>query len=136
MFGGKKEEKLPAGGEGGAIQTLIAEGAIFEGNLTLRTSARIEGTVKGNLRSEGELVIGDAGVIEGDVECERITVYGKVRGNVSAKRIEIKRGGEINGDITTETLVIEEGAVYNGRCSMGKEKELTESIHYEGEVGE
>ncbi|NPB06315.1 MAG: polymer-forming cytoskeletal protein [Aquificae bacterium] len=108
----KKEEELPP------ILTVISEGAFFEGNLSLKSSAKIEGSVKGNVACEGELVVGETGSVEGDVACKSLTLFGKLKGNVRAERVEIKRDGLLEGDVVTRVFIVEEGAVFNGSCSM------------------
>ncbi len=118
MFGGKKEIFKPPV-ENSDVNTLIGEGCVFEGNLNLSTATRIDGTVKGNIRSEGMLIIGEAGSVEGDVNCTEIIIHGHINGNIDAKRIELKRGARLNGDVRVDVFIVEEGAVYNGRCSMG-----------------
>ncbi len=120
MFGGKKE---PVRKNNEEIRTLIGEGCVFEGNLTVSASARIDGTVKGNVRGQGTLVIGESGDIEGDIESLELIIFGKVKGNVKTPRLYIKQGAMLDGDIFVDSLVIEEGAVYNGKCQMGLREE-------------
>ena len=117
MFGGKKKsiEEI----EAGDVNTLIGEGCFFEGNLNLSTATRIDGKVKGNIHSEGMLIIGESGSVEGDINCTEVLIHGTVRGNVTARRIELRRGASLSGDIRTDVFIIEEGALYNGHCSMG-----------------
>ncbi len=117
MFGGRKESYKPV--DSTDINTLIGEGCEFEGNLNLSTSTRIDGRVKGNIKSEGMLIIGKSGSVEGDIHCSEILIHGVVNGNIEARKIELRKGATLNGDVRTEVFVIEEGAVYNGRCSMG-----------------
>ena len=117
MFGGKKESFRPA--ENTNINTLIGEGCSFEGNLSLSSATRIDGHVKGNIQSNSMLIIGESGKIEGDIHCTDLLIHGEVDGNIEAQKIELKRGATLNGDIKVNILIIEEGAVYNGHCSMG-----------------
>jgi len=119
MFKKKENIKIV---ENSDVNTLIGEGCVFEGNLNLTTATRIDGKVKGNIKSEGMLIIGESGSVEGDIDCSEILIFGNVRGNVDANRIELKRGASLSGDIRVDVLVIEEGAVYNGHCSMGRAK--------------
>ncbi len=125
MFGGKRESFKPV--ETSDVNTLIGEGCVFEGNLNLSTATRIDGKVKGNIRSEGMLIIGESGSVEGDINCSEILIHGMVNGNIEARRIELKKGATLNGDVKTDVFVIEEGAVYNGHCSMGG-AHFTESL--------
>jgi len=119
MFKRKESLKIV---ENSDVNTLIGEGCVFEGNLNLTTATRIDGKVKGNIKSEGMLIIGESGSVEGDIDCSEILIFGNVRGNVDANKIELKRGASLSGDIRVDVLVIEEGAVYNGHCSMGRTK--------------
>ncbi len=122
MFGGKKGGYEPVSSSNGEIKTLIGEGCLFEGNLTLSDSTRIDGHVKGNIKSRGVLVLGESGLVEGDISASEVVIYGRIMGNLEADRVEIKRNSSVEGDITTRTLIVEEGAVYNGRCSMNREE--------------
>ncbi len=119
MFGKKEEARKTSDS---TVNTLLGEGSIFEGNLNLSATTRIDGTVKGNIKSDSMLIIGETGNIEGDIVCSEILIYGKVQGNVTCERLELKKGAVLNGDIKTRVLVIEEGAVYNGKCSMTQQE--------------
>ncbi len=119
MFGGKGSKKEFKAVESSEISTLIGEGCVFEGNLNLSTATRIDGKVKGNIKSEGMLIIGESGSVEGDIHCTEILIHGTVNGNIEARRIELKKGASLSGDVRVDTFVIEEGATYNGHCSMG-----------------
>ena len=125
MFGGKKEGFKPV--EVSDVNTLIGEGCEFEGNLNLSTATRIDGKIKGNIKSEGMLIIGETGSVEGDIRCSEILIHGVVNGNIDARKIELRKGAVLNGDVRVDVLVIEEGAVYNGQCSMGGARS-TESL--------
>ncbi|MDQ7038408.1 MAG: polymer-forming cytoskeletal protein [Aquificota bacterium] len=117
MFGGKKSLKPSVPSD---VNTLIGEGCVFEGNLNLSTATRIDGKVKGNIRSEEMLIIGENGSVEGDITCSEVLIYGTVIGNIEARRVEVKKGAYLNGDVKVDVFVVEEGATYNGRCSMGE----------------
>jgi len=117
MFGTGKKEFIS--GEPQEVNTLIGEGCVFEGNLNLATSTRIDGKVRGNIKSEGVLIIGENGSVEGDINCSEILIFGMVVGNIDARRIELKNGASLSGDVRVDVFVIEEGALYNGRCTMG-----------------
>ena len=117
MFGGKRDIRPT---EPSDVNTLIGEGCVFEGNLNLSTATRIDGKVKGNIRSEEMLIIGETGSVEGDITCSEVLIYGTVIGNIEARRIEVKKGATLSGDVKVDVFVVEEGATYNGRCSMGE----------------
>lgn len=101
------------------ILTLISEGCKFEGNLSSPSTTKIDGHVVGNLRGESGIIIGEKGVVEGNVNAVDVTVYGTVKGNIKAHKLELKRSGTLDGDIIVEELVTESGSKFNGTAKMG-----------------
>lgn len=114
----KQQKKLDINQQ--EISTIIGEGYIFNGELTGSSIIRIEGKIIGNVRVESGVVLGENGIIEGDIFTKSAIIFGTVSGNVEAGQLEIKRTGRIAGDITTNNLEIELGAQYNGRLNMQK----------------
>lgn len=100
------------------ISTLIGLGYEINGEVTGKSVIRIDGKVNGNVTTEGGLILGDKGMIIGNVKTTSAIIYGTVSGNVEALQLEIKKTGIVNGDINTETLEIELGAQYNGNLKM------------------
>ncbi|HSG31689.1 MAG TPA: polymer-forming cytoskeletal protein [Thermodesulfobacteriota bacterium] len=100
------------------VITLIGQGCIFEGNLTSPTSTRLDGTIKGNIDSQGTLVVGEGGIISGEVKAAEISVHGRVEGNIHSEKLIIKSGGIVVGDINSKSFIIEDGGIYNGKCLM------------------
>ena len=109
-----------ASGPQGDLNGFLDRGSHLEGELRFDTSFRIDGRVTGRVTSPGgSLIVGDGGEIEGEVEVGRLFVSGVLRGTVSASaRIQIAPGGKVYADLSTPSLVIEDGAVFEGRCSM------------------
>lgn len=100
------------------ISTIIGQGYTFTGELAGASIIRIEGKIIGNVRVESGVVLGEDGIIEGDIYTKSAIIFGTVSGNVQADQLEIKKSGRITGDITTNNLEIELGAQYNGRLNM------------------
>lgn len=100
------------------ISTLIGEGFMLTGELTGKSVVRIDGRVTGNINVENGIILGEKGVIVGDIQTISAIIYGTVNGNVKVSQLEIKKTGKVNGDIRTETLEIEFGAQYNGKLEM------------------
>lgn len=114
MFG-KKEEDLK-------LTTLIGEGAKLDGNFSVPGSTRIDGQIDGNVSVEGTLIVGVSGKINGDVSTETLILGGEVQGNISAsKRAELTNTAKVMGDIQTAVIVIDENAVFQGKCNVGSE---------------
>jgi cytoskeletal protein CcmA (bactofilin family) len=98
----------------------ISEGTSIQGDINTAGDIRIDGKVKGTLRSKAKVVVGTSGEVEGDVNCHSADVHGFVKGVLRVRDIlYLKATSRINGDIFTKKLVIESGAVFDGKCSMG-----------------
>ncbi len=118
MFGQKEY------GEGGAdsqVSALLEPGCEFEGKLTFQDTVRINGHFRGEIFSEGTLIVGEGAVIDARVEVGSIIINGKVNGEIEAQdRIEMRCPAQVRGDISARTLVVEEGVVFEGACRMGE----------------
>lgn len=100
------------------ISTIIGLGFTITGELKGKAVIRIDGTVIGNVNVEGGIVLGEKGMIKGDIQTASAIIYGTVNGNVKTQNLEIKKTGRVNGDIKTEAIEIELGAQYNGKLEM------------------
>src|ERR1700744_900532 len=115
-----------------SISTLISEGSILDGNLKEPAVARIDGQVTGDVMIDEGLIIGEKGSIRGNVVTKELVVYGTIIGDVQATSIEIRATGKITGDIRTQTLGVEQGAVYDGNLSMTQNSKLAQSTQTSG----
>ena len=110
------------------ISTIIGEDYVFTGELKGASAIRVEGKIIGNVNVEGIVVLGEKGIIEGDVTSRSLIIYGTVKGNIKTAQLEIKKTGFVYGDITADTLEIELGAKYNGRLNMQTQDVLKEAV--------
>lgn len=101
-----------------AISTLISDGSTISGNLKAPAVARIDGQVTGDVHIDEGLILGEKGLIIGNINTKEMVVYGTVNGNITTQSLEIKGTGKITGDIETATLLVEAGGVYNGHLAM------------------
>jgi cytoskeletal protein CcmA (bactofilin family) len=109
------------------INAFLGVNTEFEGKLSFTGAVRVDGRFKGEINTKGTLIVGELAVIESNVFASHIIVNGEIRGNITAeKRMEINSSGKVSGNIQTPVLVINEGVVFNGNCSMEKPIELTE----------
>ena len=97
---------------------MIAEQCTLEGDLTTQNSIKIDGRIQGTLRAEGRAIIGETGVIQGDVHAADLLVLGKLEGNVFAQRLHLQASANIHGNITADSLQVDPGARYHGSVSM------------------
>lgn len=110
------------------ISTIIGLGFTITGELKGKAVIRIDGTVIGNVNVEGGIVLGEKGMIKGDIQTDSAIIYGTVNGNVKAQNLEIKKTGKVNGDIKTEAIEIEMGAQYNGKLEMHQAGKTEEKV--------
>lgn len=98
---------------------LIGTGTTITGDIRSEGDIRIDGALKGNLHTQGKVVIGTTGNIEGEVHCKNIEISGKVGGKINVSELlSLKASARINGEIRTNKLAIEPGAVFSGTCDM------------------
>jgi cytoskeletal protein CcmA (bactofilin family) len=101
------------------VRVSLGADAEVSGKLSFATATRIEGKLKGELRSTDLLVVGPSAVVQAAVRADRLVILGEVRGEIqSAARVHICAGGKLFGDVETKGLVIDEGGVFEGRCRM------------------
>ena len=112
------EPGAPTGGPG--ADTLLGEGARFEGLLVLPGAARLDGHVRGRVVAHGPLRIGPSGRIEADLEASHLEVEGRVEGDLRASElIALGPGARVEGALCAPRLRIAEGARIEGRCRSG-----------------
>jgi len=114
------------------ITTLIGDGCEFEGNMSSSSATRIDGKLDGRIIGESTIVVGENGVVLGEIRATETVIYGRVEGSIESNRLEIKRSGIVLGDVFIESLIVEDGGIYNGRCTMN---EVTEKISIETTQG-
>lgn len=104
---------------------IIGEGSTLTGNLNSSGNIRLEGKVKGDITSSSKVACGETSIVDGNVTADNAEIAGKVTGKVTVKDLLIlKSSAKIQGDISTNNLVIESGASFNGACAMGTEESV------------
>jgi cytoskeletal protein CcmA (bactofilin family) len=112
----------------GTLNGFLDRGARLEGTLTFEDAFRIDGAFKGTIISDSELVVGEGGVVEGEIRVARLAVSGTVRGAIHARdRVEVHAGGKLFGEVHAPALVVEEGAVIQGPVEAGAARTGPES---------
>lgn len=103
------------------ISTLIGRGTELQGDFTAKGSVRIDGKVNGNVTVGGSLILGAGALVSGDVNAASVLIGGEVVGNINAKeKTELTSTAKVIGDITTGVIVIDEHAVFQGKCDMNQ----------------
>jgi cytoskeletal protein CcmA (bactofilin family) len=105
----------------GELNALLGRGSTFEGKLVFEGTVRIDGRFKGEIHSEGKLIVGENGDIEGEIWVESAVISGRVAGNINGKgKIELQPPARVQGNLIAPALNIQEGAVFDGYCQMSK----------------
>ena len=106
----------PATGE---LNALLGKGSEFDGKLAFEGTVRIDGTFTGEITTSDTLIVGDGAKVQAEISCGTIVVHGQVGGNIHASRaVELHTPARVKGDITTPSLMIEKGVVFEGHSKM------------------
>jgi len=98
----------------------IGKGSVLEGSINAPGDIRIDGVLKGRLIVKGRFILGQDGAVEGEVECGSAVISGELKANIESKEMLIlKESARLYGDIKTEKISIEPGAMFSGKCIMG-----------------
>jgi cytoskeletal protein CcmA (bactofilin family) len=101
------------------METVIGSAAVITGDIQTSEDLRVEGKVLGNIISSVEIYIASSGSVEGDVEAGSATVAGNIQGNLTSQgRTSFEPDSQLKGNLTTKSLVIAEGAIINGQCTV------------------
>jgi cytoskeletal protein CcmA (bactofilin family) len=120
----------------GDLNGFLDAGSQINGELRFEDTFRVDGKLTGKVVSEGDLVVGEQGEIDGEIEVGRVFISGVVRGSITAgRRAELTAGGKVYADIETPTLVIEEGAYFEGSCRMSPRASKVRRLPVGGEKG-
>ena len=129
-----KEKKLVVTESPKELQNVIEEGSEFEGTIKT-TTLRIDGYFKGNIQKAEKVLIGKAGKVIGDIYAEELLIAGMMEGNTYvSSRMELHSTGVLRGNISTDILVMEEGASFEGNCHMQREEKAQGSAQAAGKL--
>ncbi len=107
------------------LNTLIGAGTKIEGTINSSGSIRIDGEYKGTINSGGNLIVGQKGVADGEFNVKNATIGGKLKGKlIASEKILLESTAHLSGEIISQRLVIEEGAIFIGSSQMSKEPPL------------
>jgi len=109
------------------ITAFLGKGTEFKGVLSFEGTIRVDGKVEGEIVSKDTLIAGDGAVLQGEISVGTLILSGKVIGNISAgQKVHILAPANIQGNIKTPKLIIEEGVTFDGKCEMAGEKKAAE----------
>lgn len=104
----------------GSLSGFVGSGTVITGEASFKSMLRVDGRFSGRITSgTGTLIVGSGGQVDANIEVSVATIHGVVNGDIIAgQRIELGRAAKLNGNIQTPSLVIEQGAVFEGSCKM------------------
>jgi cytoskeletal protein CcmA (bactofilin family) len=121
MFGNGKRKSSASGMD---IETVIGRNTSIKGTISGSGNIRIDGTVEGEILSDGDVVVGEQGVVTAAIKAANVFISGSVKGNINADgKLSITSTGRLVGDVSTLSLSIDEGASFKGNSNMEKRVE-------------
>lgn len=104
-----------------ASTSLLSTNLKIEGEVDGEENLHIDGQIKGSIKLTGDVLVGNRGIVEAEIEANNIVIQGQVTGNVSARQqLEIRPSGKLIGDCSARSIDIKEGALFEGRSHMTK----------------
>lgn len=118
----------------GNLSGFVGSGTVVTGEANFKALMRVDGHLSGRITStSGTLLVGANGKVDANIEVAIATIHGTVNGDIIAsQRLEIGRSGKVNGNIQTPSLVIEQGALFEGSCKMVKMNAATSKTKSNG----
>lgn len=122
LEGERPQESLPPPQK--VSSTLITEGITLKGTVEGEGVVQVEGTVVGEFNMVGAIIVADTGLVKGPISADVVRIAGRVEGNITAREhMRLENTGTLIGDVTTASLVVEDGGCLNGRSTMLKAPE-------------
>jgi cytoskeletal protein CcmA (bactofilin family) len=120
VFGREKPQPSPVAGApvSSKIETIVGPNAYFHGEIQSDGGVRIDGIFEGVVDITGNLVIGESAKIIADITANNISISGAIKGNIAGNRVEILETGRVWGDLTINSLLLNEGAYLRGQTMM------------------
>ncbi len=101
------------------MDTILGQGAEMDGNISILGSARLDGKFKGNIKVQGSLIVGKTGVIDGEISAKNAVIGGNIKGKMHIEeKVVFESTARFNGELTCKSIVIEEGVIFEGNCTM------------------
>ena len=104
--------------------SILQDGLTIVGNIEAKGDVRLDGRLEGKVVVSERLTIGASGVVTASIDAGEVVVMGRVEGSICARRrLELRKGAQMVGDVTTPILVIEEGVHFHGNSNMKAESD-------------
>lgn len=122
---GRRESKDTGPSE--KVETIIGKDVEVKGTIAASSGIRIEGKVEGEIKNEGDVIVGKDARVKASIKARHLTVAGDVEGDIELSgQLELEGSGRLRGDIRVNALIIADGAVFDGSSNMSKSPEKME----------
>lgn len=123
----REQDHQPTTSRGPAEMTVIGQGAKLEGNLISAASLRIEGSVKGTVTADGDVIVAPEADVSADIRATNVTIAGSYKGNITAGgTLELSTTAKVEGNISCRSLIVNQGAILSGQSMMGADTTVGE----------
>ncbi len=123
----------PARQSPSVTRNVLSSDVEIKGTVKFDNDLVVDGKIEGEIRSDGNLTVGENARIKAEIKTATVVVYGKVHGNLTATdRVELKASAEVVGDIKAKTLSIEAGAIFVGKSTVGTPANIPASTPTKG----
>ena len=122
----------------GTLSGFVGGGTVVTGEANFKAMMRVDGHLSGRISSSsGTLIVGANGKVDANIEVAIAIIHGTINGDIIAtQRLELGRAAKVNGNIQTPSLVIEQGAVFEGSCKMVQMATAADKVNKETKVEE
>jgi cytoskeletal protein CcmA (bactofilin family) len=111
---------------------VIAKGTLIRGDVISEGDLRIDGELKGTIRSRSKVMVGPEGMVDGDVECVHAEVLGRMKGSLKVQdHLYLRGNARMEGDVLTTHFEMEPSVRFNGKCTMEDKVELSPVTRHE-----
>lgn len=107
--------------QAGTLYNALTAGSKIIGTVIADSDIRIDGVLEGELQCSGKVVVGEKGSIKGNINCQNAEILGRIDGKLDVKQtLALRATSNLQGEVKTQTLIVEPNAVFNGTCAMGR----------------
>jgi len=115
---GREKTKSPSSTPVSKIETIVGPNAYFRGEIQSDSGVRVDGIFEGAIDITGNLIVGEGAKIVAKITANNISISGAIKGNINGNRVEILETGRVWGDLTINSLLLNEGAYLRGQTTM------------------
>ena len=106
----------------GAMFNALTAGSKIIGTVIADNDIRIDGTIEGEVKCSGKVVIGEKGFLKGSAICQNAEIQGRLEGKIEVHQtLALRASSNLKGEVNTQILIVEPNAIFNGSCTMGKQ---------------